>query len=149
MQHAQPMLLDLEELLVDVENLSRTSAGLQDQPLFGVSQHLFEVALLTHGAHNTGQRKCEQVEMPCLQVVWPQATVSLPNCPRASVDSAPFWGIVHRLSNPSRRGAKMTLRHRKSDPLADVFRSQQEEIKKYKWIESEKVGRDIGWERAA
>ena len=25
----------------------------------------------------------------------------------------------------------MTLRHRKKDPLADVFRSQQEEIKKY------------------
>ena len=43
----------------------------------------------------------------------------------------------------------MTLRHRKKDPLADVFRSQHEEIKKYKWIESEKVGRDIGWERAA
>ena len=43
----------------------------------------------------------------------------------------------------------MTLRHRKPDPLADVFRSQQEEIRKYKWIESEKVGRDIGWERAA
>ncbi len=43
----------------------------------------------------------------------------------------------------------MTLRHRKQDPLADVFRSQQEEIKKYKWIESEKLGRDIGWERAS
>ena len=43
----------------------------------------------------------------------------------------------------------MTVRHRKTDPLADVFRSQQEEIKKYKWIESEKVGKDIGWERAA
>jgi hypothetical protein len=43
----------------------------------------------------------------------------------------------------------MTLRHRKQDPLADVFRSQQEEIKKYKWIESEKLGKDIGWERAS
>ena len=43
----------------------------------------------------------------------------------------------------------MTLRRGKRDPLADVFRSQQEEIKKYKWIESEKAGRDIGWERAA
>lgn len=42
----------------------------------------------------------------------------------------------------------MTLRHRKQNPLADVIRSQQEEIKKYKWIESQKVGRDIGWERA-
>ena len=43
----------------------------------------------------------------------------------------------------------MTLRHRKSDPLADILRSQHEEIKKYKWIESEKAGRDIGWERAS
>jgi len=42
----------------------------------------------------------------------------------------------------------MTLRRRKRDHLADVFRSQQEVIKKYKWIENEKVGRDIGWERA-
>ena len=43
----------------------------------------------------------------------------------------------------------MTLRHRKPDPLADVVRSQHEEIKKYKWFESEKLGRDIGWERAS
>ncbi len=42
----------------------------------------------------------------------------------------------------------MTLRHRKQDPLAEINQSQQEEIKKYKWIESEKAGRDIGWERA-
>ncbi|MGD0650167.1 MAG: hypothetical protein ABSA97_03340 [Verrucomicrobiia bacterium] len=43
----------------------------------------------------------------------------------------------------------MTQRTRKSDPLAEIVRSQQEEIGKYKWIESEKVGQDIGWERAA
>ena len=43
----------------------------------------------------------------------------------------------------------MTIRTRKQDPLADMIRSQQEEIKKYKWIESEKAGIDIGWERAA
>jgi hypothetical protein len=42
----------------------------------------------------------------------------------------------------------MTYRRRKSDPLAEIIRSQQEEIKKYKWIESEKAGQDIGWERA-
>jgi hypothetical protein len=42
----------------------------------------------------------------------------------------------------------MTLRHRVQDPLADVIRSQHEEIKKYKWIESQKAGQDIGWERA-
>jgi len=42
----------------------------------------------------------------------------------------------------------MTNRSRKPNPLAEIVRSQQEEIKKYKWIESEKAGRDIGWERA-
>ena len=43
----------------------------------------------------------------------------------------------------------MTHRTRKSSPLVEIVRSQHEEIKKYKWIESEKLGRDIGWERAA
>jgi hypothetical protein len=42
----------------------------------------------------------------------------------------------------------MTQRSRKQDPLVDIVRSQREEIKKYKWIESEKAGIDIGWERA-
>ena len=42
----------------------------------------------------------------------------------------------------------MTKRYRQFDPLADIVRSQHEEIKKYKWIESEKAGQDIGWERA-
>jgi hypothetical protein len=42
----------------------------------------------------------------------------------------------------------MTQRTRKLDPLAEIVRSQREEIKKYKWIESEKIGHDIGWERA-
>jgi len=42
----------------------------------------------------------------------------------------------------------MTNRSRKPNPLAEIVRSQQEEIKKYKWIESEKAGQDIGWERA-
>jgi hypothetical protein len=42
----------------------------------------------------------------------------------------------------------MTQRSRQQDPLTDIVRSQAEEIKKYKWIESEKAGRDIGWERA-
>jgi|YelNatPaOPRAMG01_1025707.scaffolds.fasta_scaffold06916_10 hypothetical protein len=43
----------------------------------------------------------------------------------------------------------MTTQRHKPDPLAELFRSQQEEIDKYKWIESEKAGRDIGWDRAA
>jgi hypothetical protein len=42
----------------------------------------------------------------------------------------------------------MTQRSRKQDPLVEMARSQLEEIKKYKWIESEKAGHDIGWERA-
>ena len=42
----------------------------------------------------------------------------------------------------------MTQRSRKQNPLTDIVRSQAEEIKKYKWIESEKAGGDIGWERA-
>jgi len=34
--------------------------------------------------------------------------------------------------------------------LADqLLRSQREEIEKYRWIESEKAGRDIGWKRAS
>ncbi|MBM3858345.1 MAG: hypothetical protein FJ395_01695 [Verrucomicrobia bacterium] len=43
----------------------------------------------------------------------------------------------------------MTLQKRKRNPLAEIVRSQLEEINKYKWIESEKFGRDIGMERAA
>jgi hypothetical protein len=43
----------------------------------------------------------------------------------------------------------MTQRSRKQDPLVEIVRSQREEITKYKWIESEKAGKDIGWERAA
>ena len=35
-----------------------------------------------------------------------------------------------------------------SDPLLGLIRSQQEEIARYKWIASEKAGRDIGWHRA-
>lgn len=42
----------------------------------------------------------------------------------------------------------MTQRYQIKDPLAEINRSQHEEIKRYKWIESEKLGKDIGWERA-
>ena len=42
----------------------------------------------------------------------------------------------------------MTRRSWKPNPLAEIIRSQQEEIAKYKWIESENAGHDIGWERA-
>ena len=42
----------------------------------------------------------------------------------------------------------MKHKNRIPEPLSDLSRSQFEEIKKYKWIESEKVGRDIGWDQA-
>ena len=32
--------------------------------------------------------------------------------------------------------------------LYQIFQAQREEIMKHKWIESEKAGRDIGFERA-
>ncbi len=36
------------------------------------------------------------------------------------------------------------------NPLADeLIRSEREEIEKYRWIESEKAGRDVGWSRAS
>ena len=35
------------------------------------------------------------------------------------------------------------------DPLVEIVQSQLEEIDAFKWIESEKVGHDIGWECAA
>ena len=43
---------------------------------------------------------------------------------------------------------KMNTLTRKPDPLMELIRIQREEIAKYKWIESEKVGQDIGWDRA-
>ena len=35
-----------------------------------------------------------------------------------------------------------------SDPLLELIQNQQEEVAKYKWLESQKAGQDIGWERA-
>jgi len=34
------------------------------------------------------------------------------------------------------------------EPLLELIRAQVLEVAKYKWIESEKAGQDIGWERA-
>ena len=34
------------------------------------------------------------------------------------------------------------------DPLLELIRAQVKEVAKYKWIESERAGQDIGWERA-
>jgi hypothetical protein len=83
------------------------------------------------------------------QVTDDEKPTLLPTCHGASFDFSRFSIIVCASFCPAKEGTKVTLRHRKSDPLAEVIRSQQEEIKKYKWIESEKAGRDIGWERAA
>ena len=43
----------------------------------------------------------------------------------------------------------MREKFEKQNPLAELLRAQREEIEKYRWIESEKAGEDIGWERAA
>jgi hypothetical protein len=46
-------------------------------------------------------------------------------------------------------GWKRNIRARGLEPsLFEILWSQQEEIETYKWIESEKNGRDIGWEKA-
>jgi hypothetical protein len=37
----------------------------------------------------------------------------------------------------------------KNSQLLELIQSQQLEIKKHKWIESQKAGKDIGWEAAA
>ena len=42
----------------------------------------------------------------------------------------------------------MTKRNKTQQSMVEEIRSQVEEINKYKWIESEKAGQDIGWERA-
>ena len=46
----------------------------------------------------------------------------------------------------------MTINHKYQDTLTDFDRSvakvAAEEINKHKWIESEKAGKDIGWDRA-
>jgi hypothetical protein len=43
----------------------------------------------------------------------------------------------------------MIEKHGRQDPLVEMLRAQREEIEKYRWLESEKSGEDIGWERAA
>jgi len=40
------------------------------------------------------------------------------------------------------------MENKTTNPLTDLVRSQEEEVEKYKWIESEKEGRDIGTDRA-
>jgi hypothetical protein len=42
----------------------------------------------------------------------------------------------------------MTNQPRPLNPLHEIIQSQLQEIMTYKWLESEKAGRDIGWETA-
>ena len=42
----------------------------------------------------------------------------------------------------------METRHESNDPFAAMVRSRRKEIEKYRWIESERVGYDIGAQRA-
>jgi hypothetical protein len=68
---------------------------------------------------------------------------------REEVDFSPLPAMFCARVLAPKEGVEMNRTSKKSNPLAEVLRSQHEEIKKYKWIESEKVGRDIGWERAS
>src|ERR1043166_128229 len=135
MCHAQPVFLDLQELLVQVQDFGGTGTGLQNQPFFGVAKHFVEVPLLGHAAHNTELLPHRQDGTAC----------------KPSHSAGCFCaklGYALRDVTPHKEGVSMTQRSRKQDPLVEIVRSQQEEIKKYKWIESEKIRRDIGWERA-
>ena len=49
-------------------------------------------------------------------------------------------------NNPSQSGGDDEWM--KNSPLYREFLAEREEIMKHKWIESEKAGRDIGFERA-
>ena len=43
----------------------------------------------------------------------------------------------------------MNYNYEISAPLAELLASQHEAIAQYKWIESERLGYDIGWTRAS
>jgi len=43
----------------------------------------------------------------------------------------------------------MKERLENKNPFVEMARSQREEIEKYRWIESERTGHDIGWKRAS
>jgi hypothetical protein len=45
-------------------------------------------------------------------------------------------------------GRRMKNRLENKNPFVEMARSQREEIEKYRWIESERIGHDIGWKRA-
>ena len=40
------------------------------------------------------------------------------------------------------------MNNRATKPLLELVHDQEQEIEKYKWIESEKAGRDVGGEAA-
>ena len=86
MQNAQAVFLDFQELLINVEDLRGTRAGLQDQPFFRVPEHLVEVALLHHAAHDTGQGKSGQVELATAQVAHLEKPTPSTTCHRGPFD---------------------------------------------------------------
>ncbi|MGA2220514.1 MAG: hypothetical protein ABSH21_01840 [Verrucomicrobiia bacterium] len=61
MRHPQPVFLDLEEFLVEIEDLGGFRSGLQNEPLGGVPADFLQVARLRHAAHDTGQSCGPQV----------------------------------------------------------------------------------------
>ncbi len=63
-------------------------------------------------------------------------------------------GFPHRPWEPvSRRTTRMNTRTRSEEKVKNLslyqeFQAQREEILRHKWIESEKAGHDIGFEKA-
>jgi hypothetical protein len=52
--------------------------------------------------------------------------------------------IFHQMDNPHAEGANLV----RNSTLYREFIAEREEILRHKWIESEKAGRDIGFEKA-
>jgi hypothetical protein len=108
----------------------------------------FQKTQLGHGTHITEQSHASQVGNTLRNQLSTKAVERHTNDTSQRLVLLRFSAIVLQHFRSSRRGAEMNKRTRKQDPLVEIVRSQQEEIKKYKWIESEKHGHDIGWERA-
>jgi hypothetical protein len=56
-----------------------------------------------------------------------------------------FMGLIMSSDNPGIRDPQELVRH---SSLYREFQAEREEILRHKWIESEKAGYDIGFERA-
>jgi hypothetical protein len=60
-------------------------------------------------------------------------------------DRVPKWFLYYETMNPQRNEGSELV---KNSVLYKEFLAEREEILRHKWIESEKAGHDIGFERA-